>query len=105
KAGSSWKDNGDGTYTATYTAGTVSTDNQASLRLSGWNAAAQSEKYVITAARPDQSQSLIARDRDTYVSGTDMLITVTLKDSNRKPLTGNAGLLTDTTVTVPNAAL
>ncbi|EIO9870610.1 invasin, partial [Salmonella enterica] len=76
-----------------------------SLRLSGWNAAAQSEKYVITAARPDQSQSLIARDRDTYVSGTDMLITVTLKDSNRKPLTGNAGLLTDTTVTVPNAAL
>ncbi|MGX8939573.1 invasin domain 3-containing protein (plasmid) [Symbiopectobacterium sp. Eva_TO] len=50
KTGSSWKETGDGTgvYTATYTAGTASTDNQATLKLSGWDTAAQSEKYAIT---------------------------------------------------------
>ncbi|EIL6625903.1 hypothetical protein LL683_004549 [Salmonella enterica] len=48
RTGSSWTDNGDGTYTATYTATTVSTENLATLKLSGWDAAAQSEKYAIT---------------------------------------------------------
>ncbi|ECT1737382.1 invasin, partial [Salmonella enterica subsp. enterica serovar Saintpaul] len=105
RTGSSWTDNGDGTYTATYTATTVSTENLATLKLSGWDAAAQSEKYAITQASPDAGQSLIARDKDTYVSGTDMLITVTLKDKNGTILTGDAGLLTTTTVTVPNATL
>ncbi|MBJ9245694.1 inverse autotransporter beta domain-containing protein [Citrobacter koseri] len=52
KTGGSWKDNGDGTYTATYTAETVSTDNQATLKLSGWSDSDRSEKYAITAA-PD----------------------------------------------------
>ncbi|WP_337231743.1 inverse autotransporter beta domain-containing protein [Citrobacter portucalensis] len=105
KTGSSWKDNGDGTYTATYTAGAVSTDNQATLKLSGWSAGSTSEKYAITAASPDQGQSLIARDKATYVSGDDMLITVTLKDKNGTALTDDAGLLTDTAVKVPNAVL
>ncbi|HHY6274246.1 TPA: invasin domain 3-containing protein, partial [Salmonella enterica] len=40
RTGSSWTDNGDGTYTATYTATTVSTENLATLKLSGWDAAA-----------------------------------------------------------------
>ncbi|PKA29255.1 invasin [Cedecea lapagei] len=48
KTGSSWTDNGDGTYTATYTAETMSTDNQATLKLSGWSAGSTSEKYAIT---------------------------------------------------------
>ncbi|MFP8465589.1 hypothetical protein ACLH1Z_23465, partial [Enterobacter hormaechei] len=75
-----------------------STDNQATLKLSGWTDSSSSEKYAITAAQPDQSQSLIARDKDTYVSGDDITITVTLKDKNGKVLTGDAGLLTTTTV-------
>jgi len=105
KSGSDWKDNADGTYTATYTAETVSTDNQATLKLSGWSTAKQSEKYAITAASPDQGQSIIARDNDTYVLGDDITITVTLKDKSGVALTGDTGLLTASTVTVPNATL
>ncbi|MFP8465588.1 hypothetical protein ACLH1Z_23460, partial [Enterobacter hormaechei] len=48
KTGSSWTDKGDGTYTATYTAETASTDNQATLKLSGWTDSSSSEKYAIT---------------------------------------------------------
>ncbi|MDA8518831.1 invasin, partial [Citrobacter sp. Igbk 16] len=47
KAGSSWKDNGDGTYMATYTATTVGTDLKATLQLSGWGSPSSSETYVI----------------------------------------------------------
>ncbi|EAR2685298.1 invasin, partial [Salmonella enterica] len=47
KAGSRWRDNGDGTYTATYTATTVGTDLKATVRLGGWSTAAQSGKYGI----------------------------------------------------------
>ncbi|HDT1120545.1 TPA: hypothetical protein QHT37_004306 [Enterobacter roggenkampii] len=50
KPGSNWKDNGDGTYTATYTALKVSTRNQAILKLGGWGSNSASEKYDITAA-------------------------------------------------------
>lgn len=93
-----------GTYTATLK-GTVADKYTIVPEYNGNAMGSLSATVTLTDTRPDQSQSLIARDRDTYVSGTDMLITVTLKDSNQKPLTGNAGLLTDTTVTVPNAAL
>ncbi|EJX6512931.1 inverse autotransporter beta domain-containing protein, partial [Salmonella enterica] len=93
-----------GTYTATLK-GTTAGKYTVVPEYNGTAMGSLSAAVTLTDTRPDQSQSLIARDRDTYVSGTDMLITVTLKDSNRKPLTGNAGLLTDTTVTVPNAAL
>ncbi|WP_277973548.1 invasin domain 3-containing protein, partial [Pantoea agglomerans] len=48
KTGSSWKDNSDGTYTTTYTAETVSADNQVTLKLSGWTDSSTSEKYAIT---------------------------------------------------------
>jgi adhesin/invasin len=50
KTGSGWSDNEDGTYTATYSAETVSTSNQASLKLNGWVESRTSESYVITAA-------------------------------------------------------
>lgn len=49
KTGSSWKDNSDGTYTATYTATTAGTGLKASLKLSGWSSAAESETYAIKA--------------------------------------------------------
>lgn len=52
KTGSSWSDNEDGTYTATYAATTASLDNHATLKMSGWNAAVQSDKYTITAPSP-----------------------------------------------------
>jgi adhesin/invasin len=49
EAGSGWTDNEDGTYTATYIAETESTDNQGSLKLSGWAESSLSEKYAIMA--------------------------------------------------------
>lgn len=48
KSGSSWKDNGDGTYTATWTATTAGTDLKAAVKLGGWSAAKQSDAYAIT---------------------------------------------------------
>lgn len=47
KAGSRWRDNGDGTYTAAYTATTAGTNLRATVRLGGWSTAAQSGKYGI----------------------------------------------------------
>ncbi|WP_223803955.1 inverse autotransporter beta domain-containing protein [Kluyvera sp. CRP] len=46
--GSGWAESPDGTYTATYTAKTVSTNNQATLKLSGWSEPAKSGAYAIT---------------------------------------------------------
>ncbi|EBR1860519.1 invasin [Salmonella enterica] len=62
-----------------------------------------SAAVTLTAISPDEKTSAINTDATTYVSGSDMTVTVTLKDSSQKPLTGDAGLLTDTTVKVPNA--
>jgi|AGFT01.1.fsa_nt_gi Protein of unknown function (DUF3442)./Invasin, domain 3. len=93
-----------GTYTATLK-GTSAGKYTIVPEYNGTSMGSLSATVTLTDTSPDQSQSVIARDKDTYVSGDDITITVTLKDSNRKPLTGNAGLLTDTTVTVPNAAL
>ncbi|EAW9081821.1 TPA: hypothetical protein N2F63_005434, partial [Salmonella enterica] len=56
KSGGSWKDNGDGTYTATYTATTAGTGLKATVKLSGWSSAAESGAYAIT---PDQAKSAI----------------------------------------------
>lgn len=52
KAGSSWKDNSDGSYTATYVAGTVGTGLKASVKLTGWATASESAAYAITAPSP-----------------------------------------------------
>ncbi|EJF5505636.1 inverse autotransporter beta domain-containing protein [Salmonella enterica] len=93
-----------GTYTATLkgcTAGKYTVVPE----YSGTSMGSLSATVTLTAPLPDQGQSLIARDKDTYVSGDDITITVTLKDKNGTVLTGDAGLLTTTTVTVPNATL
>ncbi|WP_254892620.1 hypothetical protein, partial [Salmonella enterica] len=94
-----------GTYTATYTATTVGTDLKATVRLGGWDSVAQSGAYAITAATPDGAKSAISTDATTYVSGSDMAVTVTLKDGQDNPVTGAAASLTADTVTVPNAIL
>ncbi|TNL02466.1 invasin [Kosakonia cowanii] len=105
KAGGGWKDNGDGTYTATYTATTAGTGLRAAVRLSGWSAAKQSEKYAITATAPDRAKSGIATDKTSYTSGEDMTVKVTLKDAQGNAVTGASSSLTTETVTVQHAAL
>ena len=52
KAGSSWADNADGTYTATYTAQTTGTGLNAQVKLSTWATGAQSAAYAITTSAP-----------------------------------------------------
>ncbi len=105
KAGSSWTDNGDGTYTGLYTAKTVSTDNKAALKLSGWTAGKSSDAYAITAGTAAQGTSSVTVDNTTYVSGTDMTVMVTLKDAQGNSVSGQASALTADTVTVPNASV
>jgi adhesin/invasin len=48
KTGSSWTDNGDGTYAATYAAGAAGTGLKATVKLSGWATGAESAAYAIT---------------------------------------------------------
>lgn len=93
-----------GTYTATLKGTTVG-QYTVVPEYNGTAIGSLSATVTLTATTPDQSQSLIARDKDTYVSGDDITITVTLKDKTGTALTGDAGLLTTSTVTVPNATL
>ncbi|EEN7282848.1 invasin, partial [Salmonella enterica subsp. salamae] len=65
----------------------------------------QSGAYTITAATPDGAKSAVSTDATTYVSGSDMAVTVTLKDGQDNAVTGAAASLTADTVTVPNAIL
>ncbi len=98
-----WTDNGDGTYSAAYTAKTVGTDLKATLQLEGWSQADESDAYGITATAPDQAQSAITVDKSAYKAGDAISVTVTLKDKAGNVVTGAADALTDTTVKVQNA--
>ncbi|MGX5079620.1 inverse autotransporter beta domain-containing protein, partial [Enterobacter mori] len=75
-----WKDNGDGTYTATYTATTAGENLTATLKLNEWSGNKQSAVYSIVASAPSETTSVIKTDNTSYISGTDMVVTVTLKD-------------------------
>ncbi|EOI6844097.1 inverse autotransporter beta domain-containing protein [Salmonella enterica] len=93
-----------GTYTATLR-GTAADRYTVVPQHNGADMGSLSAPVTLTAILPDAGQSLIASDRAAYISGEDILITVTLRDKEGTALTGNAGLLTSTTVTVPNAVL
>ncbi|WP_447854769.1 hypothetical protein, partial [Enterobacter mori] len=54
---------------------------KAVLKLADWSGTTESAVYAITAGQPAQSQSGIVTDRDSYVTGEDMMVTVTLKDA------------------------
>lgn len=60
---------------------------------------------TISSVTPDGARSTIGTDATTYVSGSDMAVTVTLKDGQDNAVTGAAASLTADTVTVPNATL
>ncbi|HDF2343442.1 TPA: inverse autotransporter beta domain-containing protein, partial [Morganella morganii] len=105
KAGSIWTDKGNGEYERVYTAQTVSTGNKALLELSGWGSAAESEVYAVTQGSVVQAGSAIALNKETYTAGDDITVTVMLKDAEGNGVTGQTGVLTTDTVTVPNAAV
>ncbi|MEY0291091.1 Ig-like domain-containing protein, partial [Providencia rettgeri] len=103
KANSNWVDNGDGTYTGTYVANTVGTGLKASVKLTDWANPVESAGYAITVGDAAQSNSTVVVDNTTYVAGTDITVTVTLKDAEGNLVSGQASALTSSTVTVPNA--
>ncbi|OON34684.1 hypothetical protein BTJ39_23540 [Izhakiella australiensis] len=101
---SDWTDNNDGSYSATYTATTVGTGLKASLTLDGVGGA-ESLPYAVTASAPAQAKSSIARDKASYEAGSDMVVTVMMKDSRGNAVTGQKAMLTADTVAVENATL
>lgn len=105
KTSSQWKDNNDGTYSATYTAQTTGTGLKASLKMGNWTGAIQSGTYAITATDPDMTHSTVVTDKVTYVSGSDMIITVTLRDAYDNLLAGKRDVLNTATMTAENAVL
>lgn len=60
-------------------------------------------EVIISALIPAQATSLISTDAPAYVSGDDKTVTVTLKDESGRIIKGQAALLTDSTVIIPNA--
>ncbi|MBD8163718.1 hypothetical protein IFU24_12755 [Erwinia persicina] len=101
----SWTGGLDGTYTASYTAIRAGTGLKAVLNLPGWSQGSDSAAYAITAGAPAQATSGVKTDKTSYVAGSDMMVTVTLKDANGNPVTGKASSLTAEAVTVANASL
>ncbi|WP_049615386.1 Ig-like domain-containing protein, partial [Yersinia pekkanenii] len=72
--------------------------------LVGSAASVNADKTVsFTAGDAAESTSSIVVDNATYVAGSDITVTVTLKDDNGNTAPGLAPVLTATTVTVPNS--
>ncbi|WP_279049288.1 inverse autotransporter beta domain-containing protein, partial [Cedecea davisae] len=105
KVGSSWQDNGDGSYSATYIAKTEGANLKATVTLNGWSTSAESAAYAITSPEAVQVNSGISVDSGNYLVGNEMAVTVTLKDVAGKAITGAASQLTTESVKVPNGEL
>ena len=99
---SAWKDNGDGSYAAAYTATKSGSGLKATLKLADWAQASESATYSVAAGKAVQENSGIVTDKAGYASGEVISLTVTLKDSEGNAV---AGALTADAVTVPNAVL
>ncbi|MEX9226031.1 invasin domain 3-containing protein, partial [Providencia rettgeri] len=105
KSGTRWIDNNNGSYSRVYLANMAGSDLLATLQLSDWNGDTVSSPYTITSGSAVALNSTIAVDKATYASGDDMNVTVTLKDAQGNLVSGQAELLTSTTVKVPNSSL
>jgi adhesin/invasin len=91
-----------GTYTATYTANKAGGNLKANLTLGSVKAETLTP-YAITAGKAVTATSEIKVGGDSFVSGSDMVVTVTLKDAQGNLVSGHAELL-DAGVAVPNAS-
>ncbi|WP_200896260.1 invasin domain 3-containing protein, partial [Methanosarcina mazei] len=99
----SWTDRQDGTYVSAWTAETAGEGLKATLRYAGWESAAESPAYIITAGDPAYAESSVATDRTTYTAGEKMTVRVTLKDANGNGVSGKASeLAREGVVVVPN---
>ncbi|EIH3908661.1 inverse autotransporter adhesin EaeX/Air [Escherichia coli] len=76
-----WSEESDGVYTTTRTAKIAGDRHYATLKLSTWSSAQQSEAYAIRESGAVLAYSSIVTDKTTYTAGGAIKVTVTLKDS------------------------
>ncbi|MGS8338594.1 inverse autotransporter adhesin EaeX/Air [Escherichia coli] len=76
-----WSEESDGVYTTTRTAKIASDRHYATLKLSTWSSAQQSDAYAIRESGAVLAYSSIVTDKTTYTAGGVIKVTVTLKDS------------------------
>ncbi|WP_063657504.1 inverse autotransporter beta domain-containing protein [Candidatus Arsenophonus triatominarum] len=105
KEGATWEEKEAGIYTIVYKAENVGVGLKTTFKLKDWKDSVSSSGYAITAGNPATEKSTITLGDTKYPSGSDMLVTVTLKDLYGNSVTGKVAELTDAVVTVPNAKM
>lgn len=95
--------NGSGIATTTVTA-SVAGAHTVTATANG-SSATVSTTFVADVGNADQAASSIIVDKANYAVGSDMVVTVMLKDASNNVVTGALSQLTDTSVTVANATL
>lgn len=83
---SDWKDNGDGSYTQILTTGAMSGTLTLMPQLNGVDAAKASAVVNIISVSSSRTHSSIKIDKDRYLSGNPIEVTVELRDENDKPV-------------------
>ena len=83
---SDWKDNGDGSYTQILTTGAMSGTLTLMPQLNGVDAAKAPAVVNIISVSSSRTHSSIKIDKDSYLSGNPIEVTVELRDENDKPV-------------------
>lgn len=83
---SDWKDNGGGSYTQVLTTGAMSGTLTLMPQLNGVDAAKAPAVVNIISVSSSRTHSSIKIDKDSYLSGNPIEVTVELRDENDKPV-------------------
>ncbi|EOW5556190.1 inverse autotransporter adhesin YeeJ [Escherichia coli O45:H45] len=83
---SNWKDNGDGSYTQILTTGAMSGTLTLMPQLNGVDAAKAPAVVNIISVSSSRTHSSIKIDKDRYLSGNPIEVTVELRDENDRPV-------------------
>ncbi|WP_162992116.1 Ig-like domain-containing protein [Escherichia coli] len=83
---SDWKDNGDGSYTQLLTTGALSGTLTLMPQLNGVDAAKAPAVVNIISVSSSRTHSSIKIDKNRYLSGNPIEVTVELRDKNDKPV-------------------
>ncbi len=83
---SDWKDNGDGSYTQILTTGAMSGTLTLMPQLNGVDSAKAPAVVNIISVSSSRTHSSIKIDKDRYLSGNPIEVTVELRDENDKPV-------------------
>ncbi len=97
-----WSEESDGVYTSTRTAKIAGDRHYATLKLSTWSSAQQSDAYAIRESGAVLAYSSIVTDKTAYTAGGAIKVTVTLKDSYEKPGRGGNETLSTRAIQLPN---